>query len=61
MVIPFNAKITGKSGHQNYADYLFEHAGPAIMSWIIEGAKRAIDKEFPYNTSGCVEAAIQAS
>ena len=34
IVIPFNAKITGKSDIKNYADHLFEHAGPAIMSWI---------------------------
>ena len=60
MVIPFNAKITGKSDIKNYADYLFEHAGPAIMSWIIEGAKRAIDKNFHTTLPDVVEAAIQA-
>ena len=60
VVIPFNAKITGKSDIKNYADYLFEHAGPAIMSWIIEGAKRAIDKNFHTTLPDVVEAAIQA-
>lgn len=45
---------------KNYADYLFEHAGPAIMSWIIEGAKRAIDKNFHTTLPDVVEAAIQA-
>lgn len=32
VVIPFNAKMIDKSDIKNYADYLFEHAGPAIMS-----------------------------
>lgn len=57
VVIPFNAKITGKSDIKNYADYLFEHAGPAIMSWIIEGAKRAIDKNFHTTLLGSWELA----
>lgn len=60
IVISFNAKITGKSDIKNYADYLFEHAGPAIMSWIIEGAKKAIDKEFHTDLPDVVEAAIKA-
>lgn len=60
IVIPFNAKITGKSDIKNYADYLFEHAEPAIMSWIIEGAKKAIDKEFHTDLPDVVEAAIKA-
>ena len=57
---PFNAKITGKSDIKNYADYLFEHAGPAIMNWIIEGAKKAIDKDFHTDLPDVVEAAIKA-
>ena len=60
IVIPFNAKITGKSDIKNYADYLFEHAGPAIMNWIIEGAKKAIDKDFHTDLPDVVEAAIKA-
>lgn len=40
IVIPFNAKITGKSDIKNYADYLFEHAGPAIMSWLSKVPRR---------------------
>ena len=42
IVIPFHAKIEGSSDIKNYSDYLYEHAAPAIMSWIIEGAKRVI-------------------
>lgn len=58
-VIPFNAKITGKSDIKNYADYLFGHAGPAVMSWIIEDAKKAIDKDFHTDLPDVVEAAIK--
>ena len=46
IVIPFNAKITGKSDIKNYSDHLFDNAGPAIMKWIVEGAGQAIKKEF---------------
>ena len=42
IVIPFHAKIEGSSDIKNYADYLYEHAGSAVMSWIIEGAKRSL-------------------
>ena len=58
IVIPFQAKITGKSDIKNYADYLFDNAGPAIMSWIIEGAKAAIAKEFKWSLPQVVEDSI---
>lgn len=60
IVIPFNAKITGKSDIKNFADYLFEHAGPAIMSWIIEGAEKAITANFKAELPGVVKEAIKA-
>ncbi|HEO3807351.1 TPA: DNA primase [Streptococcus agalactiae] len=46
IVIPFNAKITGRSDIKNFADYLYDEAAPAIMSWIIEGAEKAIKANF---------------
>lgn len=46
IVIPFHAKIEGSSDIKNYADYLFNNAGPAVMSWIIEGARKVIECEF---------------
>lgn len=46
IVIPFDAKIEGTSDIKNYADYLFDNAGGAILSWIIEGAKKIIDDDF---------------
>jgi len=60
IVIPFNAKITGDSDIKNYADYLFENAGPYIMRWIIEGAKKAIDLNFHTPVPACVQAAVEA-
>lgn len=39
VVIPFGAKIEGSADVKNFADYLFENAAGAILSWIIEGAK----------------------
>lgn len=60
VVIPFNAKITGKSDIKNYADYLNEKAGPAIMTWIIEGAKKAIAANFKTKPPKVVCDAIEA-
>ena len=39
VVIPFGAKIEGSADVKNFADYLFENAAGAILSWIIEGAR----------------------
>ena len=46
VVIPFNAKITGRSDIKNFADHLYDNAAPAILSWIIEGAEKAIKANF---------------
>ena len=60
IVIPFNAKITGKSDIKNYSDYLFENAGPSIMKWIIEGAEKAIRKGFKIEKPKVVKDAVAA-
>lgn len=60
IVIPFNAHITGDSDIKNYADHLFENAGGAILTWIIEGAKKSIDADFKTTLPKCVSDAIQA-
>jgi putative DNA primase/helicase len=60
VVIPFNAKITGASDIKNYADYLFDNAGGYIMSWIIEGAKKAISADFKTKQPKVVEEAVKA-
>ena len=58
IVIPFNAKIEGKCDIKNYADYLFCNAGGAILSWIIEGAKRVIENEYQIAQPEVVQEAI---
>lgn len=59
IVIPFNAKIEGSSDIKNYADYLFNKAGGAILKWIMTGAKRVIEKDYHIVMPAVVEAAIQ--
>lgn len=38
IVVPFNAVIPEETGVQNMSDLLVEEAGPAVLSWIIQGA-----------------------
>ncbi len=59
IVIPFNAKIEGSSDIKNYADYLFNKAGGAILKWIMTGAKHVIEKDYHIVKPAVVEAAIQ--
>ena len=59
-VIPFNAKIKGNSDIKNYADYLFENAGSAIMKWIIEGAEKVSQTGHKVDDPKCVRDAIAA-
>ena len=58
IVVPFNAHIVGKSDIKNYAEYLYENAGGAILAWMIEGARRVIDMDFKIALPPVVEAAI---
>lgn len=58
IVIPFNAKISGKVDIKNYSDYLFEKAGGAVLKWIIEGAKKVIESNFNLTLPPCVENTI---
>lgn len=59
IVIPFNAKIEGKADIKNYSDFLFKMAGGAVLSWIIEGAKRVIANDYKIVQPRVVQAAIQ--
>ena len=58
IVIPFNAKIEGKSDIKNFADHLYHNAGDAILSWIIKGAKKVIDADYKFKLPECVQRAI---
>lgn len=59
-VIPFNAKIKGNSDIKNYADYLYEKAGSAIMKWIIEGAEKVSKSDHKVDDPKCVKDAVAA-
>lgn len=59
IVIPFNAKIEGKADIKNYSDFLFKMAGGAVLSWIIEGAKRVIASDYKIVQPKVVQDAIQ--
>ncbi|HEL1007948.1 TPA: DNA primase [Streptococcus equi subsp. zooepidemicus] len=60
VVIPFNAKITSRADIKNFADYLYDHAAPAIMSWIIEGAEKAIKANFKASVPAAVSNSVKA-
>lgn len=58
-MIPFTAKITGQGDIKNYSRYLLDHAGPYILTWIIEGAKKAIESGFTFPQPRTVKEAIE--
>lgn len=59
VTIPFHANFRGMKGEIfNYAEYLFDHAGGAVMAWIIEGAQRFISNNYQIAMPECVKAAI---
>ena len=53
-ILPFNAKITGNGDIKNYTEYLLENAGGAVLAWIIEGARKAIEADFKIPVPACV-------
>ena len=58
IVIPFNAKIEGKSDIKNYGDYLYQNAAESILAWVIEGAKKVIDLGYKFPVPATVQKAI---
>ena len=59
IVIPFEARFEGKEEVKNYSDYLVENAGPAILEWIIEGARKVIAKDYHLTQPKCVQDSIK--
>ena len=57
IVVPFNARIEGSGDIKNYADYLFDKAGPAVLAWMIEGAEKVIRSKFRIAQPECVKTA----
>lgn len=60
VVIPFNAVFQDTGDQKNYADVLVEEAGPAVLSWIIEGAEKVIACNFHIKRPKVVQDAIDA-
>lgn len=60
LLIPFNAVIEGKKDIKNYSDYLFAHAAGAVLTWMIEGAKKAYDDDFHLEQPEVVKKAIES-
>lgn len=59
IVIPFDAKIEGSADIKNYADNLFEKAGGAILTWVIEGARKVIADNYKIDPPQKVRDAIE--
>lgn len=60
IVIPFEAEISSNNDVKNYADYLYENAGEAILAWIIDGAKAVIADDYKIKKPQKVVDAISA-
>ena len=58
IVIPFNARIKPNNDIKNYTSHLVKECPGAILSWVIEGAKRAIDANFKFEMPNAVCDAI---
>ena len=58
IVVPFKARIEGQGDIKNYSDYLVEHAGGAVMKWILEGAEKVIAAGYRVQEPETVRAAI---
>ncbi len=59
IVIPFDAKIEGNADIKNYAEYLYEKAAGAILTWVIEGAKKVIMDNYKIDPPSKVRDAIE--
>lgn len=46
VLLPFNATFTANRDRTNYSEYLVQNAGGAILSWIIEGARKVLLDDF---------------
>lgn len=59
VVVPFLANFRGMKGEiKNYAEYLFDHCGGAVLAWIIEGARRFIANGYDIALPECVKRSI---
>ena len=54
-VVPFDAVIPADAERKNYTQFLFENAGGAILSWMLEGARMFISNGFQLSPCSAVE------
>lgn len=60
VVVPCKAKFRNTSGEiKDMAGHLFDYAGGAVLSWIIEGARRFIAADFKLDPPPCVREAVE--
>ncbi len=59
IVIPFNALIEGAQDIKNYADLLYHKAGGAVLTWMIEGAKKFLEANCKIAVPEVVQRAIE--
>lgn len=60
VVVPCRAKFRNTSGEiKDMTGHLFDHAGGAVLSWIIEGARRFIAADFKLDPPPCVREAVE--
>lgn len=60
-MVPFLAKLRGVKGEiKNYADYLLEHCGGAILLWMIQGARKFIEADYIIEQPQIVKDAIES-
>lgn len=59
IVVPFMATIDDNADIKNYCEYLFDHAGGAVLSWIIEGARKFIAQQYKMELPKIVKDTIE--
>lgn len=59
VVVPFNAVIQDSVEVKNYAEYLFQNCGGAVLSWMIEGAQKFIRADYKLSQPTVVKQAIE--
>lgn len=59
MIIPFHTVIQEDVDVKNYAEYLFQHCGGAVLSWMIDGAKKFIAANHKISQPKIVKQAIE--
>lgn len=58
-VAPFKAKLRGAKGEiKDFAGYLYENAGGAVLAWIVEGARRFIANGFKIDLPQAAQEAL---